>query len=112
MINSAAQYFPNVSYLTKVLEGAVNVLKPGGHIFVGDIRSLPLLTTFASSVELFQATVEISIGELRDRIRRRFQHDQQLVLSPAYFLVLAPSVSRKYREYANSSSAAAARITK
>ena len=96
MINSAAQYFPNVSYLTKVLEGAVNVLKPGGHIFVGDMRSLPLLPTFASSVELFQAKDEISIGELREQIQRRIRLEQQLVLSPAYFQYLHARFS-KYR---------------
>ena len=88
VINSAAQYFPNVTYLTRVLEGAVNIVKPGGHIFVGDVRSLPLLPTFASSVELFQATDEISVGQLRERIQRRLRSEQQLVLSPAYFRFL------------------------
>jgi len=88
VINSAAQYFPNVVYLTKVLENAVNIVKPGGHVFVGDVRSLPLLPAFATSVELFQAGDEVSVGELRDRIQRRIQLEQELRLSPAYFLFL------------------------
>ncbi len=88
VINSVAQYFPNIAYLTRVLEGAVSIVKPGGHVYVGDNRSLPLLPAFACSVELFQAADEASSEDLRDRIRRRVERDQELVLSPAYFLSL------------------------
>ena len=91
------QYFPNLAYLTKVLQNAVNIVKPGVHVFVGDIRSLPLLPTFASSVELFQAADGVSVRELRDRIERRIQHDRELVISPTYFLSLKhrlPKISR------------------
>jgi SAM-dependent methyltransferase len=97
VINSVAQYFPNVAYLTRVIEGAVNIVKPGGHVFVGDNRSLPLLPAFESSVELFQATDEITSRELRDRIHRRIEREQELILSPAYFLSLRdrfPKISR------------------
>ncbi|MGH9761035.1 MAG: AMP-binding protein, partial [Blastocatellia bacterium] len=41
VLNSVAQYFPSIEYLLSVLEGAVNLVRPGGHIFVGDVRSLP-----------------------------------------------------------------------
>jgi SAM-dependent methyltransferase len=97
LLNSVVQCFPDVAYLTRVLENAINILRPGGHVFVGDIRSLPLLLAFSSSVELFQAADEISAGELRDRIRRRIEREQELVLSPAYFLSLRhwfPKISR------------------
>jgi ubiquinone/menaquinone biosynthesis C-methylase UbiE len=97
IINSAAHYFPQVAYLTRVVENAVNIVKPGGHVFVGDVRSLPLLPAFASSVELFQSPDSRSIGELRELIEKRIQTEQQLVLSPAYFLSLQgrlPKVSR------------------
>ena len=80
-----------------MLEGALRIVKPGGHIYVGDVRSLPLLQVFATSVELFQAADELSAGDLRDRIHRRIERDQELVLSPAYFLSLRnrfPKVSR------------------
>lgn len=97
VINSVAQYFPNVTYLTRVLENAVKIVKPNGHVFVGDIRSLPLLSAFASSVELFRAEDEVNLAELRDRITRREQRESELVLSPAYFLSLPsrfPKISR------------------
>jgi ubiquinone/menaquinone biosynthesis C-methylase UbiE len=97
VLNSVAQYFPNAAYLTRVLEGAVRIVKPGGHIFVGDNRSLPLLSAFASSIEVFQAGDEMSSSEMRDRIRRHIEREQELVLSPAYFLSLRlqfPDISR------------------
>jgi len=88
IINSVAQYFPNVSYLTRVLEGAVNVTRPGGSIFIGDVRSLPLLEAFALSVELFQAPPVLSAANLRERVRRRVRQQEELLLSPALFLAL------------------------
>jgi hypothetical protein len=80
-----------------VLENAIRIVRPGGHVYVGDVRSLPLLHAFAASVELFQASDETNGGELRDRIRRRVEREQELVLSPAYFLSLRerfPKLSR------------------
>ena len=97
VLNSVVQYFPNVAYLTKVLENAVDIVRPGGHVYVGDVRSLPLLQVFDASVELFQAADDLSAGELRDRIRRRAEREPELVLSPAYFLSLRnkfPKISR------------------
>jgi ubiquinone/menaquinone biosynthesis C-methylase UbiE len=97
VLSSVVQFFPNISYLSKVLEKAINIARPGGHIYVGDVRSLPLLQAFASSVELFQATDAMSVGELDDRIRRRIEREPELVISPAYFLALRdrfPKISR------------------
>jgi ubiquinone/menaquinone biosynthesis C-methylase UbiE len=97
VLNSVSQYFPNASYLTRVLESAIRVARPGGHIYVGDIRSLPLLPAFASSVEIVQAADEAGVEELRNRIRRRIERDQELVVSPAYFLSLQNRFSKSLR---------------
>jgi len=97
VVNSVVQFFPNVAYLTKVLENAISIVRPGGHVFIGDVRSLPPAQAFASSVESFQATDNMSAGELRERIRRRVDREPELVLSPAYFLSLRhkfPKISR------------------
>lgn len=88
IINSAAQYFPGLSYLTRVLEKATKVVKPGGRIFVGDLRNLALLEPYAVSVELYQASPSMTIEELRKRVRRRMRFEEQLVISPAFFLAL------------------------
>jgi ubiquinone/menaquinone biosynthesis C-methylase UbiE len=89
VINSVTHYFPNAVYLTKVLEGALRVLKPSGKIFIGDVRSLPLLELCATSIELFQAAPEMKLAELRERLQRRVTQEEQLVISPAFFLALA-----------------------
>jgi ubiquinone/menaquinone biosynthesis C-methylase UbiE len=94
VLSSVVQFFPNIAYLTKVLAKAVNMVKPGGHVYIGDVRSLPLLQAFASSVELFQAADAMSAGELRERIRRRIEREPELVLSPAYFFSLQREFSK------------------
>jgi hypothetical protein len=97
IINSVVQYFPSLEYLTKVWEGMLKATKPNGAIFIGDVRSQPLLEAFAASVELFQAPAHLRLSELRERIRRRLNQERELVISPAYFLALQrryPQVSR------------------
>ncbi len=97
ILNSVAQYFPSLSYLLSILEKAVRVVRPGGKIFLGDLRSLPLQGAFSTSVELFQAPPTASVSELRERVRKRIRLDEQLVLSPALFLALRqrwPKISR------------------
>jgi ubiquinone/menaquinone biosynthesis C-methylase UbiE len=97
VLSSVVQFFPNAAYLTKVLEKAINIVRPGGHVYVGDVRSLPLFQAFASSVELFQAADSLAVTELRERIRRRIDREPELVISPEYFLSLPrkfPKISR------------------
>jgi SAM-dependent methyltransferase len=94
IINSAVQYFPHSGYLARVLENAVGLVRDGGHIFIGDVRNLPLLPAFAASVELFQAADNDSVAELRERALRRLRHTPELVLSPAWFLTLRDRVRR------------------
>ena len=88
ILNSVVQYFPSASYLTKVLKEACRVVKPGGRIFVGDIRNLALLDLYAGSVDLYQAPSHLKLAELQQRARRRIEFEEQLVLSPAFFLAL------------------------
>ncbi len=94
VINSVIQYFPNVTYLLKVLEGAVAALASNGVLFVGDVRSLPLLEAFHLSVELHHAPASRSITDLRDRVRKRMTHDKELVVDPSFFLALAEHLPR------------------
>ena len=88
VINSVAQYFPSVDYLLRVLEGALRMVRPGGVVFVGDVRSLPLHDAFHASVELHRAGDDVPVGRLRDRIHHRVRADEELVLDPALFFAL------------------------
>jgi len=97
IVNSVVQCFPSLQYLTKVCEGMLKATKPGGAIFVGDVRSLPLREAFSASVELFQAPSTLPLSDLREKIRRRLSQEREMVISPAFFLALQrryPQVSR------------------
>jgi len=94
VISSVVQYFPSAAYLTRVLDRAARLVRPGGRIYVGDVRSLPLFPVFASSVELFRASDEMTVGGLRDLIRKRIGREQELLASPAYFRLLSRQIAK------------------
>ena len=97
ILNSVVQYFPDVRYLLRVLEGAARAVRPGGAVWIGDVRNLDLLEALHASVELFRATGPESVAELRRRVRRKVVDEEELLIAPAFFPALAaalPEVSR------------------
>ncbi|MEN3329190.1 MAG: hypothetical protein V7638_3997 [Acidobacteriota bacterium] len=88
ILNSVAQYFPSLDYLTTVLDHAVSAVKPGGSIYVGDVRSLPLLEAFHASVELYRAPSSQTVGQLAQRVSKSVVEEGELVIDPGYFLAL------------------------
>lgn len=89
VLNSVIQYFPSVDYLLEVLERAVAAMPAGGHIFLGDLRSLPLLELFHTSVQAHKAPAAMRISELRSRIQRAVANEPELCLGPGLFEGLA-----------------------
>ena len=88
VLNSVIQYFPDVDYLLSVLQAARRVVKPGGRIFVGDVRSLPLWRAFHTSVQLFRAGDDTSWVDLQQRIDQAQRNDKELVVDPRLFVEL------------------------
>jgi SAM-dependent methyltransferase/acyl carrier protein len=88
IINSVVQYFPGVDYLLRVLRRAVEAVAPGGFIFIGDVRSRPLLKALHASVELHKAEADLSVAQLRQRVERRVDQEEELVIDPAFFTAL------------------------
>src|SRR4030095_10958919 len=88
ILNSGGQYFPRLDYLMRVLEGAVRVVSPGGFIFVGDVRNLPLLETFHTAVELHRAAEALPTERLRQRVYKKMVQEKELVLDPDFFRAL------------------------
>ncbi len=88
-INSVVQHFPDVEYLLRVLRGALRLVKPGGHILVGDVMNLTLLETFHTSVQLYRAASSDTCAQVRHRIRRQVAQERDLQLDPAFFLAWA-----------------------
>ncbi len=88
ILNSVVQYFPNIDYLVQVLEGAVKATAPGGFIFIGDVRSLPLLAAFHASVQLYQAEPSLSGEQLQQRVQMQIFQETELVIEPDFFSAL------------------------
>jgi amino acid adenylation domain-containing protein len=85
IINSVAQYFPSVAYLLDVLDQAARVTRPGGRIFVGDVRNVLLLEAFHTAVQLHQAPDDLASAALRTRVAHAVQQEEQLLVAPAFF---------------------------
>jgi SAM-dependent methyltransferase len=92
VLNSVVQYFPGVDYLLRVLEEAVRAVRPGGAVFIGDVRSLPLLPALHESIERFRTGDSLSAEELRRRVARRLAEEEELVLDPELFPALAATL--------------------
>ncbi len=89
IINSVIQYFPNVEYLIHVIEQAVTAISPNrGAIFLGDLRSHPLLELFHTSVQFFQSPPALNAAQLRQRIHRQVSHENELTLDPELFFAI------------------------
>jgi predicted YcjX-like family ATPase len=94
VLNSVVQYFPSVDYLLQVLEGAINTVAPGGFIFIGDVRSLPLLSAFHAAVELHQADSAVSQKQLQQQLTLAISQETELVINPAFFHALKERFER------------------
>ena len=88
VINSVVQYFPSAEYLVSVVEKALELLSPGGSIFIGDVRLQPMLEALHSSVALYEASTDTSIADLRARVQQRLWNESELVIDPALFTAL------------------------
>ncbi|HEV7509099.1 MAG TPA: amino acid adenylation domain-containing protein [Thermoanaerobaculia bacterium] len=88
VLNSVAQYFPSADYLAEVVERAVELVRPGGAVFLGDLRSLPLLAAFHTALELFQADPATPLSRLRQKVHARHMDENELAIDPAFFTAL------------------------
>ncbi len=92
VLSSVVQYFPGADYLAAVVEGAVRAVRPGGAVFLGDLRSLPLLEPFRADVEAARAEPGLPLETLRQRVRRRLLEEDELNVDPAFFAALRERV--------------------
>ena len=88
ILNSVVQYFPDIEYVARVLEEAIRTVKPGGFLFVGDIRSFPLQQAYCASVELFRASASVSRADLLELVQKRMMEEEELLIDPDFFVAL------------------------
>jgi amino acid adenylation domain-containing protein/non-ribosomal peptide synthase protein (TIGR01720 family) len=94
VLNSVVQYFPSIDYLLRVLDGAVNAVAPGGRLFVGDVRSYPLLRAYHASVQFYKASESDSKEQLKDHVRRSTAREEELTIDPTFFQALKQRLPR------------------
>ncbi|MES2660595.1 MAG: amino acid adenylation domain-containing protein [Verrucomicrobiota bacterium] len=85
IINSVAQYFPDAGYLTRVLDGAARILKPGGRIFLGDIQGNALLPVHHAEALHERAPAGTTAGQLRESVASRVARETELSVDPVWF---------------------------
>jgi amino acid adenylation domain-containing protein/non-ribosomal peptide synthase protein (TIGR01720 family) len=88
IINSVAQYFPNVDYLQRVLDGAIGAVRPGGYVFIGDVRSEPLLKALHASIQFASAEASADIAMVAERCKTEMSRETELVIKPGFFTSL------------------------
>jgi hypothetical protein len=88
LLNSIVQYFPSQAYLMQVLEKAMQAVAPGGVLFLGDVRSLPLLTAFHTWVQFCQADGGMERTQLQQQVERSRFEEPELAIDPAFFHAL------------------------
>jgi amino acid adenylation domain-containing protein len=85
ILNSVIQYFPSRQFLSEVLHSAWRMLRPGGHLFIGDVRNNCLQKAFHTAVQLQQVGPETSLSHLHRRVSQRASGDSELVVDPRFF---------------------------
>ncbi|MGW4521908.1 amino acid adenylation domain-containing protein [Amycolatopsis sp. NPDC004378] len=83
VINSVAQYFPSVGYLAEVVRTAAAHVRPGGVLFLGDIRNLRSLRAFRTATELRHGRRTAAA------VDQAVAREGELVLDPDFFAALA-----------------------
>ena len=109
VINSVIQHFPNAGYLMQVLRSMLDLLVPGGTIFVGDVRNLDLLPCFTSAVQSSQTAPDTPVQQLRRHINQAVLTEKELIVAPEFFVQLpqhldgigAVDIQVKQGRYAN-----------
>src|SRR5829696_5593947 len=84
ILNSVIQYFPNGGYLAEVIDNAMELLAPGGALFIGDVRNHSLQGAFQTAVALAR-TNATDAAEIRQRVQRAVLGEPELLLAPEFF---------------------------
>ncbi|MFD1935556.1 amino acid adenylation domain-containing protein [Nonomuraea mangrovi] len=91
VINSVVQYFPNVDYLESVLRQALNLVVPGGAVFVGDVRNRRLHRCFRAAIEVIRHPGE-DPAQRRRAVAQAVRREKELLIDPEFFPALGQAV--------------------
>ncbi|WP_190012306.1 non-ribosomal peptide synthetase, partial [Streptomyces griseoviridis] len=88
VVNSVVPYFPHGAYLVDVIAGALRLLAPGGHLFIGDVRNHRLLRCFSAAVRLHQADDTADPADVIRGVDQGVLLETELLADPEFFPAL------------------------
>ncbi|MFJ9967582.1 amino acid adenylation domain-containing protein [Streptomyces avermitilis] len=88
VVNSVVQYFPHADYLAGVLGSAMELLAPGGRIFLGDVRNLRLIRSLRTAVQLHRASTAAQPADVRRAVEHDLLLEKELLVAPEFFTTL------------------------
>jgi SAM-dependent methyltransferase len=88
ILNSVSQYFPGLDYLRRVVDGALETLRPGGAMFVGDVRDLRLHRAFRTGVHVSEIEASADSPAARRLIDESVAAERELLVHPEFFTSL------------------------
>ncbi len=88
LINSVAQYFPGTEYFINVIKQAVNTLKQGGCLFIGDMQGMGSLRMYHAMDYLPRAASDISLRQFAEVTEHRVRIEEEFTADPGFFYLL------------------------
>ncbi|MFC7534640.1 amino acid adenylation domain-containing protein, partial [Actinoplanes sp. GCM10030250] len=85
VINSVTQYFPDSGYLDRVVRGALGLVRPGGAVFVGDVRDLRTLRALHTAVHLAR---QDDAAKVREAVAQSVTGEEELLVAPEFFTTI------------------------
>lgn len=89
VLNSVAQYFPDVIYLTDVLNRLIDKIAAGGQFFLGDIYHYDYLEDFHLSVQLQHQPAETTLSQFYTQLSQVMARESELFIHPQLFIDFA-----------------------
>ncbi len=94
ILSSVVQYFPDMDYLVKVIEGSARAIKPGGFVLLADLRNYRLMRAFHTSTETYKAAPGESVKTLKSRIDGKMVSETELFVDPSLFIALKERIEK------------------
>ncbi|MBB2148391.1 non-ribosomal peptide synthetase [Pedobacter gandavensis] len=88
LIHSVAQYFPDTAYFLKVIGNAVQRLKNGGCLFIGDMQGKNSLTMYHAMDYLANAKDSSTLPDFQEVVSNRVRIEDEFVADPTFFYLL------------------------
>ncbi|MEU7574881.1 amino acid adenylation domain-containing protein [Micromonospora sp. NPDC049240] len=85
VVNSVVQYFPSADYLVDVVTIALRSVRPGGAVFLGDLRNLALVRCFHAGVRLVDTPAFADVDQVRQRLDHDIDLERELLVDPRMF---------------------------